>query len=567
MSVPSRSERNIGKTFVVYLGSSWVIIEAFSFLINKFEWPDSTIDVIMLILVFGLPATLIYTWFYRVFSRTAIILQSLNIGIAVVVISYSVDNQQLKVGMAKPLYISNEVISSLAVLPIDNITGDEEQEYFALGMQDALINELGQISSLRVISRRSTMAYKEMNKGVPLIAEELGVSAVIEASLLSSEDSVRIQIRLIKAFPVERNVWTQTYIRKIDNIFLLYEEIAKAITNEINVSITEQEQSRLADAKQVNPEAYRNYLKGMFHWEKLTKVELDIALEYFDLASEADPNSALGYAGAAIVWGGYLQMGLLPLSDASPPMKEAYNKALQIDDSMFEVRYMMALNSWWNWSWQETEEEFKAVISLNPNFAIARAYYSYYLIIMNRHGEAMKQMEIALELDPINPLFKALYAWNLNMMHQYSEAIKLMEELIIEFPEAPMAYSNLRTSYHCLALYEEAYSAWKLSYKNDSLLLDALVSGYTKGGYQLALQRVAEAKIENLEIKHTPSWQIATLFTRAGNSKESLRWLEKAYQDHDANMPSISVDPIFDYLRNEPEFKDLLLKMNLPDIK
>jgi TolB-like protein len=565
MCISSGNKRNIGKTLVVYLGGAWVVIEAFTFLSNRYEWPGYTIDVLMLILVFGLPATLIYTWFYRVFSRTAIILQVANIGLAVGVISYSVSSQQLIASTVKPIHISNKTIGSLAVLPIDNITGDENQEYFALGMQDAIINELGQISSLRVISRRSTMYYKEVSMTAPDIANELGVETLIEASLMSSLDSVRIQIRLIQAFPVEKNIWTHTYTRKMGNIFSLYEAIAKAITEEINITLTSQENKLLTDAKQVDPEAYRNYLKGMFHWEKLTKAELGIALEYFELAVEADPNSALGYAGTALVWGGYLQMGLHPLSDASPPMTEAYNKALKIDDSMFEVRYMMALNNWWKWNWKATEEEFKTVINLNPNFAIARAYYSYFLIIMNRPEEAMEQMEIALELDPLNPLFKALYAWNLNMMHQYSEAIKVMHELIIDFPEAPMAYSNLRTSYHCSEMYEEAYNAWKRSFKKDSLSLNALVNGYEEGGYQLALQRVAEIKIDNLEIKHSPSWQIATLYTRAGKSKEALQWLEKAYQDHDANLPSISADPIFDYLRNEPEFKNLLLKMNLPD--
>lgn len=565
MAPSSKSEMNLGKTFVVYLGSAWVVIEAFSFLIAKYEWPESYIDFIILVLAFGLPSTLIYTWFNKLFTMSAILLQVANISIAIGTISYTIDIQDLSTVRARSSISSDSGLNSLAVLPIDNITGDVDQAYFALGMQDALINELGQISSLRVISRRSTMAYQAVKKKIPEIANELGVGAIIEASLLSSNDSVMIQIRLIQAFPEERSLWTHTYTRKMDDIFSLYQDVAKAITNEIDITLTVSESQRLSDAKQVDPEVYKNYLKGQFHWEKLTKKELEIAMKYFEMAIKKDPKSALGYVGVSLVWGGYMQMGYSPINEVSPMMEKAYLQALERDESMFEVRYMMALNGFWNWEWKETVKQFEIVIDLNPNFAIARAYYSHILFILNRNEEAMEQMKLALELDPLNPLFKALYAMDLNMNRQCDESIKVLTQLIKDSPNFSMAYSTLRTAYHCEEMYQQAYEIWKRSFSKDSIALKALIKGFDEGGYSLSLQRVAEVKIKNLDVKHSPSWQIATLYARAGKSQEALEWLQKAYEDHDPNMPYMNIDPIFDYLRNETEFKDLLLKMNLPD--
>jgi len=463
-----------------------------------------------------------------------------------------------------------EAIDAIAVLPFENLTGDSEQQFFVDSVTDELIGQLSQIGALRVISRRSVMKFKDMEKSLSEIVQELKVDAVVEGSVLRVGENVRIRVQLIEALPEERNLWAQTYERDMTDVLMMYKEMARIIADKTRVELTQQEVAILASARQVNPEAYEAYNKGMFHAYKLTSQDLELARGYFELALEKDPNFALAYVGIGFAWQAQNQQGIMSHSEAGPKAEAASLKALELDDSFAEVHYLAAaVQTWGKWDWESAGKSFERAIKINPNFPDARAYYSWYLFIMERPEEAMAQIERALELDPFNAAFRSLYAFDLMYARRFDEAISDLQETLRTAPMSEFALSAIRSAYHVNGMLEEAYEAWKTWFdvKDDSEAEQALVGGYEEAGYSGALSSVAELMIERSKTTFVTPWRIATVYTRAGRNEDALDYLEKAFEAHDANMPSIAVDPIFDNLRDETRFNELLRQMNLPQAK
>ena len=459
-----------------------------------------------------------------------------------------------------------KAMDSIAVLPIENLTGDPGQEYFADGVTDELIGQLAQIGALRVISRTSVMKYKGEKKPLPVIARELKVGAVVEGTLHRVGDNVRIRVELIEALPEERNLWAQTYDRSITDILVMYGEMARAIASKMRVKLAPQEETRLAGARRVNPDAYEAYLKGQFHWYKLTRPDLERALQYFELALEKDPNFAQGYAGIAHVWIGLQQQGFVSTRVAAPKAKTAAAKALELDSTLAEVHQTLAgISTWTDWDWENGEAEFRRAIELNPNFPDAHRGFSHLLSITRRPEEAIAQIRRALELDPLNALSRGFYAMVLMHARRYDDAIALLLETLKTSPNDLISLSTLRSAYHMKGMHQEALEIWRASYaaRGDQEAEEALARGFAEGGYGGALQRVAEMLVARSRTAYVPSWQIGTLYTRAGRKDEALEWLKKAYEAHDPNMPYLAVDPIFDILRDDPRFQDLLRRMRL----
>jgi len=457
-------------------------------------------------------------------------------------------------------------VETLAVLPFENLSGDPQQEYFSDGIHEALITDLAQLGSLkRVIARSSVLRFKGTKTPLSQIAQDLKVDGLITGAVLRSGDRVRVTAQLINP-ATEAQIWAQSYERDLRDVLTLQNEIVSAITREVNVRLTPQEETRLASTRPVNPEAYDLSLKGRFSWHKLSRQGLDEALAYYTLALEKDPEYAPAYAGIAFVWGGLKQQGFASFDEATPKQKAAALKALQLDSTLAEVHYMLAsMNTWTDWDWLGAEREYRRAIELNPNYPDARIYYAHFLNYMGRPKEAAVEADRALELDPLNTLVQGIYAMYLMQVRRYDDAIALLRKILDTAPNDAIALSTLRSAYHMKGMYKEALDIWKASYaaKGDQEALDALERGFAEGGYQGALRRVAEALVARSQTKFVTPWQIATLYTRAGMNKEAIDWLEKAYQAHDQNMPYISVDPIFDDLRNEPRFQDILRRMKL----
>jgi serine/threonine protein kinase/tetratricopeptide (TPR) repeat protein len=456
---------------------------------------------------------------------------------------------------------------SIAVLPFENLSGDPQQGYFSDGMHEALITDLAEVGGLkRVIARSSVMRFRETKTPLSQVAQELNVDALITGAVLRSGDRVRVTAQLINP-KTEAQLWAQSYERDLRDILALQNDIVSAITREVKVRLTPQEQTRLASARPVNPEAYDLCLKGRVLQRKLSRQGLDSALEYFNEALDKDPEYALAYAGVASVWGGRKQQGFVSYDEATPKQKAAALKALELDNTLAEVHYMLAgINTWTDWDWPGGDREYRRAIELNPNYSDAHIYYSHLLNYMGRPKEAAVEADRGLELDPLNTLVQDIYAMHLMQVRRYDDAVAALLNILKTSPDDAIALSTLRSAYHMKRMYTEALEIWKASYaaKGDREAEEALERGFAEGGYQRALQRVAETLVERSKTTFVTPWQIATLYTRAGINNEAIDWLEKAYKAHDQNMPYISVDPIFDDLRADPRFQDLLRRMKLP---
>jgi serine/threonine protein kinase len=450
---------------------------------------------------------------------------------------------------------------SIAVLPLENISDDNNQEWFADGMTDALITNLAQISSLRIISMSSILKFKKTEKTASDIAKDLGVSYVIEGSVLKINEEIKITTRLIDVAN-DDYLWAQEYNRNFEDVLSLPGEVARSIVGQLKVKVTPYEENLLASKHKVNPQAYENYLKGNFYWFKLTPEALETSLKYYKLATEIDSQYAPAYSGIALINIAKAIMGYVPWKVVEKKAELDIANALKLDSTLAEVHYMLGIINQGKWNWKKSELEFKKAIKLSPNMAEARAYYSHLLFFLKHTKAGMKQMEWALELDPFNTLFKALYGMALMYAKRYDDVIKMLENVHHD----PVALSTLRSAYHQKRMYKKALEIWRQSFElhKDYQAIESLNQGNRVGGYSMALQRVAEMMIERSKTRYVTPWQIATLYTRAGMKKEALDWFEKAFEAHDLTMPYLKCDPIFDDLRDDSQFQNLIKKMGLP---
>ena len=458
-------------------------------------------------------------------------------------------------------------IESLAVLPFENLSGDPLQEYLADGMTDGLVTNLGKTGALRVISRTTAMHYKGTRKPLPEIARELHVDAIVEGTLQRSGKHLLFTANLLYA-PADRHLWSESFECELGDILVLQSEVARAIAVQINVRLTPQEHARLASSRPVNPEAYRLCLLGRFYWNKRTEGGLKKAIGFFQRAIEIDPSYAPGYAGMA---DSYNLLGDYSYSrprDAYPKGRAAARKALQIDEASAEAHTSLAFVQFdYDWDWASSEKEYKRAIELNPNYATAHQWYSDYLLAMRRYPEALAESKRALELDPLSPAINVNLAHRYWFMRQYDTEIRGLQETALLFPEFSNTYGTLAYAYLAKGRYQEAIVALQ---KRRSLSgaspaeVAALAQAYAKGGirgyYLWEIRRLRE------ESKHryVRPVHIARLFTYLGEKDQALSYLEKAYEEHDWHLTRLDVDPVWDPLRSEPRFQDLLRRMNFP---
>jgi TolB-like protein/Tfp pilus assembly protein PilF/predicted Ser/Thr protein kinase len=462
-----------------------------------------------------------------------------------------------------------EAIDSIAVLPLKNLTGDAGQDYFVDGVTDELIGQLAQISGLRrVISRTTVMEYKDVEKPLPEIARELNVDAVVEGTVYQVGEKVRIRLQLIDALPEERNLWAQTYERFGTDVLVMYSEMARAIADKTRVNLTAEETTRFASARQVNPQAYDAYLKGQFHLGKMTPADLDTALQYYELALEKDPNFALAHAGISLIWGFRNIMGFSLPEEATTQAAAAAQRALELDSTLAEVHYALAIvKTWGEWDWEEAEKAFLRAIKLNPNYPDVRVYYSHLLVIMNRPDEAIPQMDRAQELDPFNALFQSLNGAELMFLRRYDDAIEQCRNALRIVPNHWLALTVLYTAFHQKRMYDEVMETLTAFYS--VMGLDegskALTRVYEEAGYTGAMKSLAEMLEEISRATYFSPFMIAEAHVLAEDNDHALSWLEKGFEVRDPQMAYIGVMPHFvDLLKDDPRYQDLLRRMNLP---
>lgn len=466
-------------------------------------------------------------------------------------------------GKLEPASQKNK-IESIAVLPFDNFTGDPDQEYIVAGLHDNLITALSQISALRVISKTSTLRYKNSHKSIPEIAKELKVDAIVEASVAKSKDHIQLNVQLIRAFPEEDHIWANVFDRSIEDIYSLLNDITHTVADKLNLLLTVKEEAKLSHYDQVNAQAYQAYLRGMFHWEKLSAKDFEIAKDYFEKAIATDPSFAPAYAALAYTLIGQVQMGLIAPPEAMPKIYQNNMKALSLSPRYAESHYMSAILSMVvEWDWEKSEVEFLKAIDANPNHSLSRAYYAHLLLILARFDEAEKAAETALELDPNNPLVQSLAGVVFLHCDDERRGFDLLMQSRQIDPNNILNYRILEVCHVRFGEYDQALAMQKKINQHDPEACRAMEEAYQDGNYAKAMAALVRIK-EQLSKQHfvPPIW-VAVACLRAGLHEEAVQWLERAYQVHDQDLPYVFIVRDFAPLQQNERFLQMAQKMNL----
>ena len=349
----------------------------------------------------------------------------------------------------------------LAVLPFENLTGDPEQEYFSDGLTDEMIMQLGRLQPdrLRVVARSSTMQYKNHESPIEAMARDLGVDYVLEGSARREGNRIRINATLIQVRERTQR-WSQSFDREISGILTLQNDVARGVSGALALTLLPAAQSRLASARPVNPAAYEAYLIGRSHERRLTRPELDRALEYFETAANLDPDFALAHFGISSAWAARVQIGLVPRAEGAARADAALEKALALDDSLPEVQMALGNRATWNqWDWPTAESSYQRALDLNPSLAEAHMFYSHYLYIVQRPREGAAEIQRALELDPLNDLVRQFYGMTLRFERRFDDAITHARQVLQTSPNSPSAWASLSESLYRLRRYDESLEA------------------------------------------------------------------------------------------------------------
>jgi TolB-like protein/DNA-binding winged helix-turn-helix (wHTH) protein len=449
---------------------------------------------------------------------------------------------------------------TLAVLPIENLSGDPEQEYFSDGLTDEMINQLGRLQpqQLRVIARTSSMHYKGSNKSIDEIGRELHADYVIEGSVRQEGGKVRISAQLIQVRD-QSELWTRSFDRDLSHILQLQDEVAQAITNEIRVKLMPSEQIRLASARPLNPEAHQAYLKGRYYWNKRTQKGLKTSIEYFEQAIAKDPSYAVAYAGLADSYSLFSRYGILPPREAYPRAKAAALKALQIDDHLAEAHATLGeVKASYDWDWASAEREFKRALELNPGSPTPHYWYSYsYLTPIGRHAEAVAEMKRALELDPLSLMTSTNLAGRFLASRQYDQAIDQLRKTLELDPYFGPAHDYLREAYLQKGMYDKAIT----ESRGDKLELARIYA--VSGAKSEALKLLPDLKEQ---VKRRDLWPIdmAELYAALGEKDDAFAWLEKAFDEKSQQLTYLNAAAEWDPLRSDPRFQGIVRRIGLP---
>jgi TolB-like protein/DNA-binding winged helix-turn-helix (wHTH) protein/Tfp pilus assembly protein PilF len=460
--------------------------------------------------------------------------------------------------------------SSLVVLPLENLSGDKEQDYFADGMTDDLIANLAKIHSLRVISRSTAMAYKGTHKPLPQIATELNVDAVVEGTVMRVGNRVRITAELVQV-STDQHLWADTYESPIGDVLALQNRVSSAIVDEIRINLTKEDKERLAQKPSVSPEAYEDYLKGRYYWNKRSGDGFEKAIGYFEEATRKDPQYALAYAGLADCYGiiGATIYGRLPASEAAPKAKAAAVRALEIDPSLAEAETSLATAKFnYDWDWAGAAEGFKKAMQLDPSYATAYQRYSLYLSAMGKFDDSFEQIKKARELEPLSISINTSLGWRLYLAREYDRSIAQLRDTLEMDPASEWAHLNLGQAYEqkgqfSLAI-EELQKALGIS-RSSPLTISALAHAEALSGNHAGANKLL-AQLEALSKKQYVSpYYVAMVYLGLGKNDMAMNWLEKAYTDRSNGLVFLKVEPELDPLRTNPRFVTLQNRLNFPN--
>ncbi|HEX6045687.1 MAG TPA: winged helix-turn-helix domain-containing protein, partial [Pyrinomonadaceae bacterium] len=460
-------------------------------------------------------------------------------------------------------------VSSIMVLPLANLSGDPNQEYFTDGLTDALIGDLAKIGSLHVISRTSSMHFKGTKKSLPAIAAEMKVDAIVEGTVQRVGDRVVIRAQLIHA-PTDSHIWAETYERPTRDVLDVQSEIAQTIARRVQIQMTPAEQSRLTASHPVSPKAFDQYLQGRYlYWNKRTEENLNKAIGHFRGAIAEDANYAPAYVGLADCYNalGAVQVGALPPLEARRLAEEAATKALALDPTFAEAYTALGYVKLFNWNWTGAEQDFKRAIDLNPNYANAHNFYASYLIARGFVDQSIASSDRARELDPFSLSISAQRGFLLENARRYNEAIEQLHAVIAMDPNHYQAYWILGHTYVANRQFNEAIAAAQKAVELSERApgaLSMLGLAYAVAGRKDEANKVVNELLELNKSRYVTPVALINIYIGLGDKDQAFVWLEKAFQERSNYLVYLKVFPILDPLRSDPRFADLVRRVGLP---
>lgn len=464
-----------------------------------------------------------------------------------------------------PFAPSRPRMTRLAVLPFANLSDDPEQEYFADGMTDILIADLAEIASLSVISRMSVMPFKGTNQRLPDIAKQLGVDAVITASVMKSGAQVRITAQLVDG-STDQHLWADSYERDLRDVLAIQAEVARAIAHQVQARLSPREAVRLARSRKVVPAALDAYLLGRHHWERFTQVSLLKSIEYFGQATDIDAEYAAAYSGIAEAWSGLFFMGATPFDEAIPKAKQAAIKALSLDDSSAEAHHAMAVVYYHEWNWKRAENENDKAIAVNPGYSTSYVLSTNIYRHLGRADESIAAAKKGLQVDPLAMITNQMLANAYVNARKYDLAIVQYQKGLELHPNDSTLLYHLGWAYVYTHAYDKGVEAIESSLaleggdpelSPDLAYIDGLI------GKKEQTRRILGRVLDLARTHHVQPGLIAMIYLGLDERAEALSWLEKAYRQHSPMMAWLKADPRFDPIREEPRFQQLMRGVGL----
>jgi eukaryotic-like serine/threonine-protein kinase len=460
-----------------------------------------------------------------------------------------------------------ETIDSVAVLPFVNASGDPNSEYLSDGITESLINSLSQLPHLKVMSRDSAFMYKGKDADARTVGHALGVRSVLKGRVMQRGDALEISAELVDARD-NSHIWGQQYNRKAADIFALQGDLAKDMTSMLRMRLTGDDEKRMAKSYTANPEAYQDYLKGRYWWNKANEEGFRKGIEYFQQAIAKDPGDAQAYAGLADCYGALAVFGFASPKDVFPRAEEAALRAVEIEETLAEAHTSLGLVKIdYDWEWRDAETEFQRAIALNPNYAYAHVFYGEAFDRLGRFEESIAEHKRAVQLDPLSLIVNAVMGRALYEARQYDQAIEQERKTLDLDPNYILAHYDLGMAYLQKSMYKEGIEVFQRAlaiYPGNTEELSGLGYAYAVAGRRAEAQKVLDKLNDISKERYVSRWYVAMIYAGLGDRGKAFEWLEKSYDDRSIGAgQSIKTDPAFDPLRSDPRFADLLRRMNL----
>jgi eukaryotic-like serine/threonine-protein kinase len=466
-------------------------------------------------------------------------------------------------GLRNQLLPGSQGIKSIAVVPLENLSGDSNDEYFVDGITEELINHLAQIGSLRVISRASVMNLKGTRLSVPDIARKLAVQALVTGTVARQNGNVRVTAELIQANP-ERQLWARTYRETVGDVLSIQAMVAQAVAEELRLNLSPQEQARIAVKRSVDPAAHEAFLKGRFYIYKQDERLLKTALEYFRTAVNIDSTYALSWTGVAQAWMELSNVYISP-SEAGPPARAAADQAMRLDPNLAESHAALGrVFALYDRNWSGAEREFRRAVELNPNLPDGHAGLAGLLQYRGRLDESAEEMRHVMMLDPLSTNARVFGVWPVFLAGHYDEAIAKWQEAAKAEPNFAPIHYNLGMAYARKRRFQEAIAEIRLaaSLTDNPAVLGQLCQVYASAERREALDALKRMKLE-ASTRHVSPYAFAIAYAGLGNKDEAFRYLEKAYAEQNEDLNNVKVDLLLESLRSDKRFHQLLRKLNL----